>query len=432
MKNIILIIICLALTGFVWLFSLPILIINIPQDGVFSVDAILGYVFTFFGALPLVFLGIRLAYRQKISKIRLLLEQEQSVEPVPLAIFAQALNTSEQKVAEIIQEMIYFGYTSRIVINYSKNTIIYLDSINVDKGGNINFTFIKCDACGATNKALKGSAYDCAYCGKAHQAKGSSENVILNQADAFNDAESKSLKENLKLGCITPLLIVPFFSTLSALIAPFSGGQSIFEWATIIAIIINGGIYFAWRNFINAFYKRNPNPDTKQVIGVTYIIGGLIMVVINVIIGAITGLEGFQLMAYIIIIPIPMLILSYKLVRYIYLIVNKKYLRAAMARYLAVLVDTRNPNGADIAYIAKILNEPEKKVLFNLKLLIKQNYLPGVALVGKPPKVHYMDDDKMFDRFVEVSCNECGGQSVATYGKANNCPYCANNLPVSR
>ncbi len=430
MKNVILIIISLALTGFVWLFSIPIIIVNVPQDGTLSADAILGYVFTVIGALPLAFLLARLAYRKKIIKISQLLEQEQSVKPVPLSIFAQALNTSERKVAETIQEMIYFGYTRRIVIDYSNNNIIYLDSIHIDKGTNSNFAFIKCDACGATNKALKGTAYVCAYCGKAHQDFSRRENVILNSTETFNDAESKSLKENLKLGCITPLLIVPFFITISSIIAPMSREDNLFGWSTLLALLLNIGLYFVWRNFLRAYYRKKPNPDTKQVFGVTYIIGGLLLVAFNIMIGTTVGIVGFTAMAYIIMIPLPLLIGSYFLVRYIYLVINKKYLRAAMARYLAVLVETRNPNGVDIGQIAVILKEPPNKVLFNLKLLIKRQYLPGVNLIGKPPKVHYMDDDKLFDRFVEVICSQCGGQSVATYGKANNCPYCGNNLPT--
>ncbi len=431
MKNIILIIISLILTGFVWLFSIPIIVINVPQDGALSVDAILGYVFTLIGALPLAFLLARLVYRKKISKISRLLEQEQSIKPVPLAIFAQALNTSERKIAETIQEMIYFGYTRRIVIDYSNNNIIYLDSTNIDKGANSNFAFIKCDACGATNKALKGTAYTCAYCGKAHQDFSSRENVILSSTETFNDAESKSLKENLKLGCITPLLIVPFFITLSSIIAPLRGSDNLFDWSTIIALVLNIGLYFVWRNFLAAYYRKKPNPDALQVLGITYIIGGLLLVVVNAVIGAIFGFVGFLAMAYIIMVPIPLLIGSYLLIRHMYLIVNKKYLRAAMARYMAVLVETRNPNGVDISHIAAILKEPQNKVLFNLKLLIKHKYLPGVNLIGKPPKVHYMDDDKLFDRFAEATCNQCGGQSVATYGKANNCPYCGNDLPIS-
>ena len=57
-----------------------------------------------------------------------ILEKYQSVDSVNISVFAQEFGLDEKKTIAAISNLIYYGYVSRITIDYADKKLIYLDS----------------------------------------------------------------------------------------------------------------------------------------------------------------------------------------------------------------------------------------------------------------------------------------------------------------
>ena len=413
-------------------FVVPATIEDIVTVGFVNDDAIYNTIFMLLGIAPLIFVFTRLRFKTKIKKITNLVEKHYSVEPVKIDIFAKELKQSEKKTIERLQEMIHFGYMNRVVIDYRNNELIYLDSANVDGKFNTNFNFEVCSECGGTNKVIKGNDYICEYCGVQHKAKGESEKVVLVDKDNFSDAENKSLAENLKLGCGTPFLIIPlalFYIMLTTAVEEFS--KSFID--ALIAIVITVILFAAWYFIYHKVFPESlpfKSDDSKAALFGFSFASILVMTPITFLIAMLINNMALQFISAFIIM---FLIVGYPSIFSCwvwYTIFDAKRTRPLVARYLSVVTQTRNSEGTKVSNIANILNEEETKTQKNIKFLIKRKLLLGVTI--KDGKVFYLDDDINFDRFKPIKCRNCGGDSVATYGKANNCPYCGSPLKVDK
>ncbi len=347
-------------------FGGSIIYVNVPVDGLFSLDALVGYAVFGFGFIP-IYYGYRLlSFKARIKKTCELIEKFQSPKGVAISTFAKELGICEEDCLKAIFDLKYFGYVNRIVIDYPKNKIIYIDSANVDGKEDLNFTNIKCNSCGATNTVLKGSEYDCEYCGAHNIADGSSKKVVIVEGGEYTDAEKLSSKENFKLGCLFPLVI---FIPLPVFII-------------IIKVLFE------------------PSISLFGTIGIALLTG------------------------------LPLGIMLFLFFKGVYRDLRKKYTRQILAKYLSTIIATRKPGGVTIAELASNLREDSLKVEKNIQFLLKNEHLVGVSINGEPARIHYLDDDTDFDRFVPVNCQNCGGEFVATYGKANRCPYCDNGVEL--
>ncbi len=158
------------------------------------------------GAGMTVFGVMRLTFVKRTEKILSLIEHHQSPQGVALDVLAKELKCTPQKVSTLVQELIHFGYINRIVIDYRQKKMIYLDSANVDGNHPLNFINLKCPTCGATNTVTRGKDFHCEYCSAKQTAPQRSQAVVLEKVGTA-DAEQKSLKENIRIGCGVPILI---------------------------------------------------------------------------------------------------------------------------------------------------------------------------------------------------------------------------------
>ena len=433
MKSKFLIVLCCFLSFSVLYFVIPATIEDIVNVGFINDDAIFNAIFMLLGIAPLIFVFTRILFKIKIKKITNLVEKHYSVKPVEIELFAKELKLSEKKTIEKLQEMIHFGYTNRVVIDYKNNSLIYLDSVDIDKNAKTNFIFETCAQCGGTNKALKGSDYICKYCGAKHKAKGTSEKVILVNNDNFSEAENKSLSENLKLGCGTPFLLVPL--VLLYMITTFAIDgltKSVIE--SIVAVIITAALFTAWYFFYHKvlpptipFKCGGEFPMALFGFGFASI---LFMFPATAFLAFLTKNVALQSISVFIIMFLICGFPSIFSCWVWYKLFDAKRTRPLIARYLSIVTQTRSVDGTKISAIANILNEDKNKTYKNINFLIKRKLLLGVLI--KDDKVFYLDDDMNYDRFKDVKCKNCGGNSVATYGKAVNCPYCGSPLDVNK
>ncbi len=431
MKSKFLIVFCCLLSFSVLYFVVPATIEDIVNVGFINDDAIFNAIFMLLGVAPLIFVFTRIIFKIKIKKITTLVEKYYSVNPVKISVFAEELKKSEKKTIEKLQEMIHFGYTNRVIIDYENNSLIYLDSADVDVKSNTNFTFETCSQCGGTNKVLKGSLYFCEYCGAKHKAAGESEKVILVDEHTFSEAESKSLTENIKLGCGTPFLIVPIVLLYLVVTVAIEGlSKSVID--SLVAIVITAVLFTAWYCF---YHKVLPSTIPFKCGGeYPMALFGFSFATILFMFpttGAIAVWTNNAALSSISAFIVLFLIVGYPSIFSCwvwYTLYDAKRIRPLVSKYLSIVTHTRNVEGIKIADIAKTLNEDEKKTYKNIKFLIQRKLLIGVSI--KNDKVFYLDDDINFDRFKAVECLNCGGNSVATYGKANSCPYCGSPLNI--
>ncbi len=316
------------------------------------------------GVGMIIFGAKRLSFVKRTEKITKLIEHYQSPNGVGLQIFADSLKVTELKVISLIQELIHFGYINRIVIDYQKNKIIYLDTANVDGENKLNFINIKCPNCGVTNLVAKGKGFECEYCGSSQMAPDTAETVVANNIGT-NSAEMESLKEDKRIGCGIPILI------------------ALVDFYLILLFAIKDGI----------------NADNFPF-----------MIAVGVA---------------------PLTLFAYFIKKIIHAIKTKKT-RPIVARYLATVIHTRKPEGIKVSELAKILKEDPAFTAKNLKFLIKYEYLAGVTYDERNSIIKYLDDNVNYDRFAQVYCGNCNGEFVATYGKANKCPYCGNGVTVQK
>ncbi len=330
----------------------------------FSFNNIFGYIVEVIG-FSLIFGGIwRISFRYRCGKILEALEKFHSHEGVEIEVFAKYINKSEEKTLKLIYELLSFGYVKRVAVDYINNKIVFLDSESVDGDAHINFIYEKCE-CGGSNKVTKGQKYICAYCQTEHIASGEST-AITAQKLGQSKTESKSLSENLKIGCGLPILNCIALVIIMSFIFIFSSEQSFLDK-------IFSALFFA--------------PLPLGCLGIGYYL--------------------------------------------FYKIFNARKLRVINARYLSTIIHLREEQGIELEELARFLKIPPENVEKNIKTLINKNYLVGVTYDEQTKKIKYLDNLN-FDRFVPVICENCYGESVATYGKANKCPYCDNNLELPK
>ncbi len=353
---------------FVWMIAVPMILINIKEDGIVSTDSIIGYVLFIIGAAPIYFGIQRLTFKIRITKLIHSLEKHQNPYGTKISIISKELKLNDDKTMTLIQELIFFGYVNRIYIDYKEDKIIYLDSVDINGAESNNFTSVKCNSCGGTSSVLKGARYSCEYCGNEGVAPGTREKLLLIQEENFSEAENQSLRENLRLGCLVPLATFPIIMYIIIMVSMITDAES-------------------------SVWLR---------------LGGFIV----------AGLP----------IGIFILIFLYK----VYLAILEKYIRPLVAKYLSAIIDTREPDGVEIHSLANRIKANPYKAEKHIKFLIKKGYLVGVSLKGKPARIFYLDDDVNYDRFLSIQCNNCDGEFVATYGKSNRCPYCGNGVTVEK
>ncbi len=213
----------------VCLFAIAMVYINIIEDGIFARDTLIGCGLLLLGIIPIYFGFMRLTFKVRTNKIISLLEQYQSPYGVEIDVISINLGITNEKTTKLIQELIFYGYVKRIYIDYIKKKVIYLDSANVQGEENVNFIHVRCNNCGGTSSVLKGSAYQCEYCGASSVAQGVADKVVLIAGDNYSAAETQSLKENLRLGCLLPLSIPLVFLFLVSLFYLVTSDAALFN-----------------------------------------------------------------------------------------------------------------------------------------------------------------------------------------------------------
>ncbi len=362
------------LVGIIWLLFFGYATVSlIGEEGLFSPATFNAMILTLVGLLPL-YCGWRMsASIKQMEKISDLLNKYQSVQGEKIETFANELGLTQEKAVNLIQNAIHYKFVHRIYIDFIQQKVIYIESADVDGKQGVSFVNLKCEACGATNTAVKGSQFQCEYCGQENIASGKAESLIVNEKNIETEY-GKTIDENYMIGC------APFFIALIVLI-----WYGVIKFAVMLLTEDDSGV------------------------------------------GASLMGWGFALL-----LGVSLAAISYACVQFIYEKFNIKYARPLIAKYLSAVIATRKPEGTTIGEIAKILHEENTKAEKDIKFLIKRGYLPGVTIKGEPPKVHYLDDDTNFDRFVPVQCDNCNGEFVATYGKANRCPYCENGVEIEK
>ncbi len=365
MRGKLLAILSIVMGVFVCLFAVPMIYVNIIEDGIFSLDTFIGYSLLLFGLAPIYFGIMRITFKIRVNETISLLEQYQNPYGVDISVISSSLGITDERTTKLIQELIFYGYVNRIFIDYVKKKVIYLDSANVQGEENINFVHVRCNNCGGTSAVLKGSAYQCEYCGAHAFAQGIADKVVLVDNTTYSAAETQSLKENLRFGCLLPLSIPLVFLFLVSLFYLFTSDAALF-------------------NRLGSF------------------------IVVGLPLGVFT------------------LVFSIKL----YNALMDKYTRPLVAKYLFTIIGTRKPEGVFVKDLAAQFGEDPKMSEKNIKFLIKRKHLVGVTVKGAPPKVFFLDDGTDYNRFIHVQCKICGGEFVATHGKANKCPYCGNGVHI--
>ncbi len=304
----------------------------------------------------------RAKFKKRTGNIAAVIQEYQSIHPVPISVIAKRMNYTDEHTLSLIRELISHGHIKRLRIDYSTKSIIYLDSDGTDQSAVSNFIYIQCPGCSGTTKAVKGSEYKCDYCGNMLTADGASAPVMPEYVNLFKNKELTTTVEKNIMGCGVPILWVAgsgFFSMLTPL--------------------LGGGLSF-----------------------------------------------GEQLVAFILLVPAG--IVSLVCIVLIASTMKAKRTRSLIERYMAIVNETRTPEGTPVSTISGMLCEDENKTVSNLRFLIRNKHLKGVVLSGSPLRVHYLNDTEEYSRFATTVCKICGGESVQTHGKANKCPYCGNNL----
>ncbi len=315
------------------------------------------------GAITAVVLLVnRAKFKKRTGNIAEVIQEHQSIHPVPISVIAKKMNYTDEHTLSLIRELISHGHIKRLRIDYSTNSIIYLDSDGTDQSDVSNFIYIQCPGCAGTTKAVKGSEYKCDYCGNTLTADGASAPVMPEYVNLFKNKEITTTVEKNIMGCGVPILGMALSGVFS-LLAPLSRGDLSF---------------------------------------------------------------GEQLVVFILLVPA--CIVSLVCIILVSMTMKAKRTRSLIERYMAIVSETRTPEGTPVSTIAGMLSEDENKTVSNLQFLIRNKHLKGVVLSGAPLRIYYLNDTEQYSRFTPVVCKICGGESMQTHGKANKCPYCGNNL----
>ncbi len=315
------------------------------------------------GAIVAVLLLVsRAKFKKRTGNIAAVIQEYQSIHPVPISVIANRMQLSEEQTVSLIRELISHGHIKRLRIDNSTKSIIYLDSEGTDQSTVSNFIYIQCPGCAGTTKAVKGSEYKCDYCGKTLTADGVGSPVMSEHVSLFKNKELTTTVEKNIMGCGVPILGIAASAFFSVMQPVMNGDLSFLEQVVAIILMVPAGVV------------------------------SLVCIIL------------------------------------ICMTMRARHTRSLIERYMAIVGETRTPQGTLVSTIANMLGENESKTAANLRFLIRNKHLKGVELSGTPLRVQYLNDTEQYSRFATVVCKICGGESVQTYGKANKCPYCGNNL----